>query len=238
VPALIAAHTVPTVTSITAAAAVAAITPPTALAPSFGATTLAQESGDADELREKIRWIGVRHGKQRLQTLDDESRLLLVQHAAERAKLETVGLSFEDVYGVIDAETSWVPRTGMGKNGTPSYGLGQFEPATAKGLGLKDPHDPVEAVYAAAMNMRNAAVWASRRLASLKLTPEERADKLREGVSVYYNLSTKGRKAWTGLNTAKLPIETQRHIMNTRRGAQEAQTLAERLLAQVEDHGA
>ena len=50
----------------------------------------------------------------------------------------------------------------------------------------------------------------ARRIANLKLTPEQHAQKLREGVSIYYNLSSKGRSAWNGLNTAKLPIETRR----------------------------
>jgi hypothetical protein len=135
------------------------------------------------------------------------------------------------VYGVINAETSWIPRTGMGKTGTPSYGLAQFEPGTAKGLGLKDPNDPVQAVYAAAVNMRHAADWAADRIDDLKLSPKQYAAKLREGVSVYYNLSTKGRRKWNGLNTAKLPIETQRHIKNVRIGAEQAIALAQEMAA-------
>jgi soluble lytic murein transglycosylase-like protein len=182
-----------------------------------------------EALRARIHWVPVRQGGKQMMTLDDASRLLLVQSAAKRAGLADVGLGYQDVYGVINAETSWIPRTGMGKTGTPSYGLAQFEPGTAKGLGLKDPNDPVQAVYAAAVNMRHAADWAADRIDDLKLSPKQYAAKLREGVSVYYNLSTKGRRKWNGLNTAKLPIETQRHIKNVRIGAEQAIALAQEI---------
>jgi hypothetical protein len=174
----------------------------------------------------KIRWVPVRHGAKTLRTLDPSSRLLLARSAAQRAGLASVGLSYQDVYGVIDAETSWVPRDGMGRNGVTSMGLAQFEPATAKGLGLKDANDPVQAVHAAAVYMKMGAEWAAQKIAHLKLSPEQRAAKLREGVSVYYNLSVRGRNKWDGFNTAQLPVETQRHIRNVRSGAQEALELA------------
>jgi hypothetical protein len=164
-----------------------------------------------------------------VQTLDESSRLMLAQAAAEKAGLKDVGLSYEDVYGVIEAETSWIPRSGMGNNGVQSHGLAQFEPRTAKGLGLKDPNDPVQAVFAAAMNMKHGAQWAAERLQPLKLAPQDYAVKLREGVSIYYNLSIKGRNKWDGLNTAELPVETQRHIRNVRAGAEEAAELARQL---------
>src|SRR5215218_9502388 len=64
-------------------------------------------------------------------TLEPAARLKLSRAAAEKAALHEVGLDFRDVYGVISAETSWVPRAGMGRNGVVSEGLGQFEPATA-----------------------------------------------------------------------------------------------------------
>ena len=179
------------------------------------------------DLAAKIKWVPVRHGAKTLRTLDPASRLLLARSAAERANLASVGLSVHDVYGVIDAETSWVPRDGMGKNGVTSLGLAQFEPRTAKGLGLEDPHDPVQAVHAAALYMKHGAEWSARKIAHLKLTPEQRAAKLREGESVYYNLSIKGRNKWDGANTAALPDETQRHISNVRSGVQEALLLAQ-----------
>lgn len=207
----------------TAAAAVAAVMPKTTAAAAVAAVAPEQA------LRAQIRWIPTRYGDKDARTLDVPSRLMLAQAAAERAGLEEVGLSFEDVYGVINAETSWIPRTGMGKTGTPSYGLAQFEPGTAKGLGLRDPHDPVQAVYAAAVNMKHGAEWAQDKISHLKLTPEQYSAKIREGVSIYYNLSVRGRNKWDGVNTASLPIETRRHIMNVRRGAERASELAEDL---------
>lgn len=178
-----------------------------------------------DKLRAQIRWKPVRVGQKQLATPDARSRLLLAKSAAELADLDEVGLDFRDVYGVINAETTWVPRTGMGKNGVPSYGLAQFEPATAKAVGLRNPNDPVEAVHAAALLLKEAAHWSSRRIADLNLTPEMHAVKLREGVSIYYNLSSKGRRQWSGANTHQLPVETRRHINNVRAGAAQAEAL-------------
>jgi hypothetical protein len=182
-----------------------------------------------DQLRQKLNWTPVRYAGNVLKTPDAPSRLLLAQSAAKRAGLEDVGLSYHDVYGIINAETSWIPRLGASKDGTPNLGIAQFEPATAKAVGLTDPTDPVQAVHAAAMHLKDAAVWSAKRIANLKLTPEQRALKLREGVSIYYNLSTKGRNEWNGLNTAKLPIETRRHIANARLGARESAELEAQL---------
>jgi hypothetical protein len=182
-----------------------------------------------EALRASIKWVPVRYAGEQTKTLDEASRLMLAQVAAERAGLAKVGLTFEDVYGVIDAETSWIARNGKGKNGVTSMGLAQFEPRTARGLGLKDPHDPVQAVYAAAVNMKHGAEWAMDKIAHLKLSPEQHALKVREGVSIYYNLSIKGRNKWDGVNTTALPIETQRHIRNTRAGAEKASDLADDL---------
>ena len=50
-------------------------------------------------------------------------------------------------------------------------------------------------------------------------------------MSVYYNLSVKGRNKWDGVNTAQLPVETQRHIRNVRQGADKASDLADDLLS-------
>jgi hypothetical protein len=194
-----------------------------------GAATAIANVAPEEALRARMHWVTVRHGDQKVKVLDEASRLLLVQAAAERAGLKSVGLGYQDVYGVINAETSWIPRTGMGKTGTPSYGLAQFEPGTAKGLGITNPNDPVQAVYGAALNMKHAAMWAADKLDHAKLSPQQYAQKLREGVSVYYNLSTRGRAKWTGFNTAQLPIETQRHIHNVQIGAMEAVQLAQEI---------
>ena len=186
------------------------------------------EDGYYAQLRSKIRWVETRIGADKLLTPDDSSRVLLAKSAAERARLQDVGLSFKDVYGIINAETSWIPRTGSSKDGTPNLGLAQFEPATARALGLRNPNDPVEAIHVAALHMKEAAEWSASRIASLNLGDGERALKLREGVSIFYNLSTKGRNRWNGKNTAKLPIETQLHIRNARTGAQFAAELEAR----------
>jgi hypothetical protein len=188
-------------------------------------------NGYYDQLRSKLHWMPVRLGDSILETPDPRSRLLLVESAAKRAGLAQVGLSYRDVYGIINAETSWIPRMGASKDGTPNLGIAQFEPATARAVGLTDPTDPVQAVHALALHLKDAAIWSAKRIENLKLTPEERARKLREGVSIYYNLSSKGRSVWNGLNTAKLPIETRRHIANARIGAQEAAELEEQLQA-------
>ncbi|MDB5753355.1 MAG: hypothetical protein JWP65_3776 [Ramlibacter sp.] len=174
------------------------------------------------QLRAQLRWKEVRVGARKMATPDARSRLLLAKSAAEVAELGEVGLDFRDVYGVINAETTWVPRSGMGKNGVASIGLAQFEPATAKAVGLRNPNDAVEAVHAAAVLLKEAANWSRRRIASLDLSPEMRAVKLREGVSIYYNLSSRARRGWSGVNTHQLPLETRRHIRNVRVGAQQA----------------
>lgn len=183
------------------------------------------------ELRPRIRWVETRFGGDMLKTPDAGSRVLLAKSAAERAGLEQVGLSFQDVYGIINAETSWVPRQGASKDGTPNLGLAQFEPATARALGLRNPNDPVEAIHVAALHMKEAAEWSAKRLSGLQLNADDRALKLREGVSIFYNLSTKGRNRWDGTNTAKLPIETRLHIRNARTGAQHATELEAKLVS-------
>ena len=170
----------------------------------------------ADEIRSRLRWISLQQGRR---TLDADSRLLLARSAAQRASLQEVGLDYRDVYGVIHAESSWVPREGMGRNGVASHGLAQFEPATARAVGLRNPSDPVEAVHAAAVLLKEAARWSARRLEGLNLDAAQRASKLREGISVYYNLSTRGRMAWSGQNSQQMPIETRLHIRNVRDGA-------------------
>jgi hypothetical protein len=182
-----------------------------------------------NQLRSQLRWVDVKYGGSKLRTPDPVSRLMLAQSAAQRAGLHEVGLSYRDVYGIINAETSWIPRMGASKNGTPNLGIAQFEPATAKALGLKNPHDPVEAIHVAALHLKHAAVWSARKLEGLNLPPQVHAAKLREGVSIFYNLSVKGRNKWDGTNTDELPIETQRHISNAARGAKEAATIEARM---------
>jgi hypothetical protein len=182
-----------------------------------------------DELRGRINWVSARIGTETLPTPDADSRMLLVKSAAHRAGLHEVGLSFKDVYGIINAETSWIPRLGASRDGTPNLGIAQFEPATARLLGMRDPNDPVESVHVAALHMKEAALWSRDRIAGLRLDAAERAARLREGVSIYYNLSSRGRAAWNGQNTRKLPRETQLHIQNARIGAMQADVLEAQL---------
>ncbi|MES2786224.1 MAG: transglycosylase SLT domain-containing protein [Pseudomonadota bacterium] len=183
------------------------------------------------ELRSKVRWVPTRIGDTALVTPDLESRLLLARSAAEKARLDEVGLGPRDVYGIINAETSWLPRMGASKNGTPNLGIAQFEPATARALGMRNPHDPVEAIHVAAVHMKEAARWSENRIAGLNLSHLERGIKLREGVSIYYNLSSRGRSVWNGRNTSRLPRETQLHIYNARIGAMHADFLEAQMLA-------
>jgi hypothetical protein len=174
------------------------------------------------QLRSQLRWVTTRLSQAEMLTPDLPSRMLLAKSAAERARLHEVGLGFQDVYGIINAESSWVPRAGASKDGTPNLGIAQFEPATAQALGVRDPNDAVEAVHVAAEHMKEAAQWSAARISGLKLSPQQRAAKLREGISIYYNLSSRGRAVWNGSNTHQLPRETYRHIENTRLGAAEA----------------
>lgn len=220
-----------------AAAAPEARVAPAQAAPTVRAASVAAArpavapAGYYDQLRGRLRWVQTRIGGDALLTPDVHSRVLLSKSAARQAGLQEVGLSFMDVYGLINAESSWVPRTGASRNGTPNLGIAQFEPATAKALGLRNPNDPVEAVHVAALHMKEAAIWSAERLDGLKLGAGERAEKLREGVSIYYNLSVRGRAAWNGRNTQNLPRETQLHIRNARVGAQEAAVVEAQLQA-------
>ena len=204
---------------------------PAATATRAASPLVAADAGYYSRLRARLRWVQTRVGGDVLLTPDLGSRMLLAKSAAQRAGLSEVGLSFKDVYGIINAETSWVPRTGASKDGTPNLGIAQFEPSTARALGVRKPHDPVEAVHAAALHMKDAARWSAERLDRLDLGATERAEKLREGVSVFYNLSVRGRNRWNGTNANQLPRETQRHIVNTRAGMQEAALIEAQLQA-------
>lgn len=183
---------------------------------------------DAAELRSRLRWVTTQVGPNKVETLDPDSRLLLARSAAQKAGLADVGLDYRDVYGVIHAESSWVARPGLGRNGVVSHGLAQFEPATARAVGLRNPGDPVEAVHASALLLKEAARWSAARIDGLKLDAGEWALKLREGVSVYYNLSSRGRRTWDGLNSHRMPVETRLHIRNVQMGALRASQLTAR----------
>src|SRR5207248_8223675 len=99
-------------------------------------------------LRARVHWVPTRIGRDVLPAPDYASRMMLSKAAAQRAHLPEVGLTYRDVYGIINAETSWAPRPGASVDGTPNIGIAQFEPATARALGVRDPDDVVEAVHA------------------------------------------------------------------------------------------
>lgn len=178
-----------------------------------------------------LQYVQVKWNGEEVAVLNEASRLRLVKEAAAKHELHKVGLNWKDLYGVIHAETNWVARDGMGKNGVVSLGLAQLEPATAQAIGVTDPHDPRQAIEASAYLLKEGALWARKRIQGLRLSPTLTAERVREGVSIYYNLSTRGRNEWNGQNTYDMPHETQVHIENTAAGAQIAARIDRRLKA-------
>lgn len=177
---------------------------------------------DPRAIAAQLKYVNVTYAGVELKTLDAGSRILLAKAAASKAGLSDVGLSWQDLYGVIHAETSWIARGGMGRNGVASHGLAQFEPGTAKEMSLKNPNDPVEAVFASAALIKRAALWTHERITPLKLGADRSKEVLLEGVSVYYNLGWKRRHAWkpaVDAHAQKLPTPTVAHIQNVENGA-------------------
>lgn len=186
-----------------------------------------------DEIRKKLSFVEVTYKGRQTLTLSNESRIALAKEAAKAENLETVGLNWQDLYGVIHAETAWIARDGKGKNGVISRGLGQFENSTAKAINLKDPDDPVAAVRGTARLMREAGSWAHAKVAAAKVSAKLRGAALRAGVSAYYNLSSKGRAAWVPTKEHELPVETQAHIRNSADGTAIARKLETSLREQA-----
>lgn len=155
-----------------------------------------------------------------IETISPLERVRLCKEIASQAALKSHGLDWRDLYAVVHAETGWVPRDGMGRNGKVSRGLAQLEDATARSLGV-DPHDPRQALSAVASLLKEAASWS-------------RAKGYAVGsgsLSAYYNLSTKARNAWSGESIKELPIETQRHFANFNDGRQYAAHLEKKWIA-------
>ena len=170
-----------------------------------------------------MRWVQTRVGEGRFLTPDLDSRLLLAKSAAQRAGLAEVGLSLRTCTASSPRRRRGCPARAPSKDGTPNLGIAQFEPATARALGLRNPNDAVEAVHAAARHMKEAALWSGDRIAGLRLGADERGhEAARRRVDLLQPVQPRARNAWNGRNTGKLPIETQRHIANARVGAQEA----------------
>ena len=72
------------------------------------AAGIATAAPAAQPLKTQLRWVPADLGPGHV-TLDASSRLLLARSAARQAGLHEVGLDFRDVYGVINAQTSWLP---------------------------------------------------------------------------------------------------------------------------------
>jgi hypothetical protein len=183
----------------------------------------------ADQVRAELNYIDVVYKGKSKQTLDVPSRLLLTKWAADSAGLGDVGLGWKDVYGVIHAESSWVPQTGASKSGVPNHGLAQFEGATARSYGLENANDPLNAIAASARMIKDAAVWSGKRLENFGMNATQKAQYLREGVSVYYNTGWKTRKKWSPESSQQLPVETKTHIRNVQAGNIIATNLAQEL---------
>lgn len=194
---------------------------------------LGEQGSPEDRLRAQLKYVEIEYLGQAATALDVPSRVLLTKAAAEKYELSKVGLTWKDLYGVIHAETGWVARDGMGLNGKVSRGLAQMEDATAKALGINDPDDPVEAAYGAAKLLVEAAGWSSRKIQGLGLSGAERHEALRDGISIYYNLSSKKRAEWDGTNEHVMPYATQRHMANVKDGAAIAHRLERTLKTQA-----
>lgn len=78
---------------------------------------------------------------------------------------------------------------------------GHLATGTAKLLNISDPHDPVQVISGAAALMKEAPQWRRAKIADMRESKPQMANKLREGTSVYYNLSSDGRRACNGTNT-------------------------------------
>lgn len=179
---------------------------------------LNEQLSPKDQLRAQLDYVEVEYMGKKSTALDVPSRVTLAKAAAQEFELEKSGLTWKDLYGVIHAETAWISRDGMGLNGKVSRGLAQMEDATAKALGINDPNDPVDAAFGAAKLLKEAAAWSHSRIRNLGLTGQERKEALRDGISVYYNLSSKKRAEWDGTNNHEMPYATQRHIENVKDG--------------------
>jgi hypothetical protein len=182
-----------------------------------------------DQVRQELNYITLIYNGKTQKTLDVPSRLLLTKWAADNAGLGDVGLGWKDVYGVIHAESSWVQQTS--KSGVPNLGLAQFEGATAKSYGLKNPNDPLHAIAASARMIKDAAIWSGKRLEDFGMSASQKAHYLRDGVSVYYNTGWKTRNKWSPQSSQQLPVETKTHILNVQAGNIIATNLAQELKA-------
>ena len=202
----------------------------------------AWEKPQFQQLREKLQYVEVVDKKNKNiqhSVLTPSSQFALVKAVYDELGLKKHGIAQKDLYAVISAETAWQPRNGMGANRVVSSGLAQFEPATAKSVGIKDPHDPIQAVWGAGVLLREAADWSKSRVDrsihrhGLHMTKSQQEAAVKDGYSIYYNTSAQLREKWEVKNTSEFPAATRHHISNSRYGRTLHDSIQKRELATV-----
>jgi hypothetical protein len=190
------------------------------------------------ELTNGIRLVPVRFHGEVIRSVHPEDRIGLAKAAAKEEHLDKVlgKDSWKTVYGMITAESNWMPRDGMGNNNRPSYGIAQMELPTAKALGV-NPHDPKESAKGVATLVKEAAyAYAAKKKSGFEITDESgralpHKAALATYISVHYNTSTGFRKEWDG-NVSHLLQPTQAHIKNVEYGAGEAGSIEKQVKQQ------
>lgn len=178
-----------------------------------------------------VRMVPVRFQGKRLASVYPADRVALAKEAAQSTRLnKKLGAdAWKVVYGVISAESNWVPRNGMGANKRVSYGIAQMESPTAKALGI-DPMNAHESAVGVAKLIDEASnAYRSRKHQGLVVTdelgrqmPERTA--IAAYISVHYNTSSSMRANWGG-NVGDLEKPTQVHIKNVSFGISEASAI-------------
>lgn len=137
--------------------------------------------------------------------------LVRLCNEASRTVAKTSGVRIDPakIGAVIQAESNGVAQTGFSWNGkTPSFGLAQLEANTAKGLGVKDPNDPLESAIAVAKLLSDGYVFAKKHPG----VPLDYA------LSLAYNTGTNTRNTLGALGSTlrldQLPPATQIHVKN------------------------
>lgn len=180
------APSVPGASPVTTVTAAAPATPPAMAVVSN--TPSVSEAAKAIAFKQVLPPVVVTIGGQPHSTLHPIDRVRLCKSIAHAEEFARHGLTWRHVYAVIDAETDWAARSGMGLNKRSSEGLAQLEAPTAKALGVTDAKDPVQALLASARLIKQANSWARARK-----VPKEHS---MAALSVFYNLSTSARERW------------------------------------------
>lgn len=113
-----------------------------------------------------------------------------------QAEAEKYGIPKDIAFGLLEQESAWNPDA-VSRAG--ARGIAQFMPATARGVGLDDSHDPMQAIPASMKHLRDLynqyGDW-NTALAG-------------------YNASPRAVNAWRE-GRAPLPLETQNYISSIR----------------------